>query len=156
LLVPLVYLDSSALVKRYVPEAGSTWVSRLSQQEPVAISLIAVTEVASAIARRTREGALSAEQRDTLFQLLLYDTRSFTVVNLSQVIAQQAATLLLTAPVPIRLRTLDALHVASARWVFARARRRGVATGSFVTADRALVDAAIWAGLPTLNPEDYP
>jgi hypothetical protein len=51
---------------------------------------------------------------------------------------------------------LDALHVASARLAFARARRRGVATGNLVTADTALLGAAIWAGLPTLNPEDRP
>ncbi len=78
------------------------------------------------------------------------------VVEPNQAIAQQAATLLLTAPLPVRLRTLDALHVASARLAFARARRRGVATGSFIAADRALLDAATWAGVPTLNPEDYP
>lgn len=146
----LTYLDSSALAKRYLPEVGSAWVARLCQQEPVAISLLAIPELASALARRTREGALTTQLRDTLFQAFIRDARSFMVI------AQQAATLLLTAPLPVRLRTLDALHVASARLAFAHARRRGVATGSFVTADRALLDAARWAGLPTLNPEDYP
>lgn len=152
----LSYLDTSALAKRYLPEVGSAWVEQLCQQEPVAISLVAIPELASAIARRVREGALSAQQRDTLFQAFVRDARSFTVVEPGQAIAEQAAALLLTAPLPVRLRTLDALHVASAQLAFARARRRGVATGSFVTADRALLDAASWAGLPTLNPEDYP
>jgi len=154
--VALTYLDSSALAKRYLPEVGSAWVARLCQQEPVAISLVALPELASALARRTREGALTAQQRDTLFQAFLRDARSFMVVEPGQAIAQQAAALLLTAPLLVRLRTLDALHVASARLAFARARRRGVATGSFIAADRALLDAASWAGLPTLNPEDYP
>ncbi len=152
----LAYLDTSALAKRYLPEVGSAWVARLCQQEPVAISLVALPELASALARRTREGALTAQQRDALFQAFLRDARSFMVVEPGQAIAQQAAALLLTAPLPVRLRTLDALHVASARLAFARARRRGIATGSLVTADRALLDAASWAGLPTLNPEDYP
>lgn len=152
----LNYLDSSALAKRYVPEVGSAWVARLCRQAPVAISLVAIPELASALARRTREGALNSQQRDTLFQTLLRDARSFTVLEPNQAIAQQAATLLLTAPEPVRLRTLDALHVASARLAFARARRRGVPTGSFITADQALLDAASWAGLPALNPEDYP
>lgn len=48
------------------------------------------------------------------------------------------------------------LHVASARWAFARARRSGVAVGAFVTSDRAVVAAARWAGLGVENPEDYP
>ncbi len=152
----LAYLDTSALAKRYLPAAGSAWVARLCQQEPVAISLVAIPELASALARRVREGALSAQQRDALFEAFVRDARSFTVVEPGQAIAQQAAALLLTAPLPVRLRTLDALHVASARLAFARARRRGVATGSFVAADRALLDAASWAGLPTLNPEEYP
>ncbi len=154
--MPLTYFDSSALVKRYVPEVGSAWVTRLCRQEPVAISLITIPEIASALARRTREGALTAQQGNALFQAFLRDARSFTLVGLDQVIVQQAATFLLTVPLQVRLRTLDALHVASAQWTFARGRRRGVATGSLVTADRALVDAATWAGLPTLNPEEYP
>lgn len=154
--MPLTYLDTSALAKRYVPEVGSAWIARLCYQEPVAISLVAIPEMASALARRMREGVLSTQQRNALFQAFVRDARSFTVVELGQAIAQQAAALLLTAPLPVRLRTLDALHVASARFAFDRARRRGVTTGSFVTADRALLDAASWAGLPTLNPEDYP
>jgi predicted nucleic acid-binding protein len=152
----LAYLDTSALAKRYLPEVGSAWVARLCRQEPVATSLVAIPELASALARRTRQAALTTQQRDALFQAFVRDARAFTMVEPNQAIAQQAAILLLTAPLPVRLRTLDALHVASAQLAFARAHRRGVATGSFITADRALLDAASWAGLPTLNPEDYP
>jgi len=50
--VALTYLDSSALVKRYVPEAGSEWIDRLCKTEPVVVSLVAVPETASALARR--------------------------------------------------------------------------------------------------------
>src|SRR5581483_12201353 len=52
LLVALAYLDSSALAKRYLPEVGSAWVAHLCQQEPVAISLVAIPELTSALARR--------------------------------------------------------------------------------------------------------
>ena len=152
--MPLTYLDSSALVKRYIAEAGSAWVSHLCETEPIVISLISVPEIASALARRTREGVLTEPQRDTLFRLFLSDARSFVVIGLNQTITQQAAAMLLTAPLPVRLRSLDALHVASAHWACARAGRRGIATGSFVTADRALVEAATWAGLVAVNPED--
>jgi predicted nucleic acid-binding protein len=154
--VPLAYLDTSALAKRYLPEVGSAWVERLCQQEPIAISLLAIPELASALARRAREGGLTTQQRDVLFQAFVRDARSFTVIEPGQAIAQQTAVLLLTAPLSVRLRTLDALHVASAQLAFTRARRRGLATESFVTADRGLLDAASWAGLNTLNPEDYP
>lgn len=152
--MPLTYVDSSALVKRYVPEPGSAWLTALCETEPVAVSLVAVPEIASALARRAREGDLTPEQRDMLFRLFVNDAQSFVVVDLSQAIAQDAAALLMSAPGPMHLRSLDALHLATARWAFARTRRRGIATGPFVAADRALLDAAAWAGLPVLNPED--
>jgi len=153
--VALTCLDSSALVKRYVNEAGSAWVTRLCVAEPIAISILTFPEIASALARRTREGALAPQQRDTLFRLFLADAPSTLIIGLNQTIALRAAAILLTAPPPVRLRSLDAIHVASAQWTFARARRRGVATGSFVTADRALGEAAVWAGLMVVNPEDH-
>ena len=153
--MPLNYFDSSTLVKRYIAETGSDWVTHVSDSEPVATSLITVTEIASALARRTREGALTAQQRDILFRLFVTDLRSSVLVDLNQTITQHAATFLLTAPVPVRLRSLDALQLASAQWSFARARRRGIATGTFVTADRALAAAAGWLEVPTINPEDY-
>ncbi len=116
----LEYLDASALVKRYVPEVGSAWVARLCHQEAVAISLVAIPELASALARRAREGTLSTQQRDTLFQAFLRDTRTFTLIEPNQAIAQKSAALLLTAPLNVRFRTLDALQVASALLAFAR------------------------------------
>ncbi|HEY3117677.1 MAG TPA: type II toxin-antitoxin system VapC family toxin, partial [Chloroflexota bacterium] len=134
---------------------GSLWVARLCAQEPIAISLIAVPELASALARRTHEAELNEQQRDLLFQAFLRDARSFTVIQPGHAVSQQAAAFLLAAPSHIRLRTLDALQLASAKLAFDRARRRGVTTRSFITADRALVSAADWAGLPTENPEDH-
>lgn len=46
---------------------------------------------------------------------------------------------------------LDVPHVAAAHPLFARA-RRGVATGSFVNADRGQREAAAWADVPSINP----
>lgn len=151
--MPLSYLDTSGLVKRYLPETGSTWVTRLCQQEPIAASLIVVPEMASALARRAHEGSLTVQQRDALFQAFVRDARAFTLVDPNQAVAQRAARLLLQAPVHVRLRALDAVHLASALHAFARARRRGVATGHFVSSDLALLTAAQWAGLSTQNPE---
>lgn len=140
--MPLTYFDSSAMVKRYIPERGSEWVWHACEQEPVAISRITISEVASALARHTREGSLSPAERDHEFRAFLRDTGSMTVVELEAVTAEDAARLLLTAPPRVRLRTLDMLHVATARALFARARRRGIATGSFVSADRGQLEVA--------------
>jgi uncharacterized protein len=154
--MPLNYPDTSAIVKRYIPEVGSGWVAQLCQQEPVAILVITFPEIASALTRRTQEGALTADQRDLLWEAFIRDARTFTVIGMVRSIARQASMLLLSSPHTVRLRNLDALHVASAQQAFVRARRRGLATGSFVTSDRALVDTAVWAGFPTINPDDHP
>jgi predicted nucleic acid-binding protein len=153
--VPLHYLDTSALVKRYVSEQGSAWVEELFASEPVAVSSLAAVELASALARRTREGDLTPADRDSIFSSFLDDTREYVVLAVTQLMTEDATTMLLTSPPTIALRTLDALHLATARVAFASARRRGLATGSFVTADRALGQAVTWAGLTALNPEDY-
>jgi predicted nucleic acid-binding protein len=55
----IVYLDASALVKRYVAERGSKEVIELTAAaEIVATSLISRAEVAAAFARAVRLGAL--------------------------------------------------------------------------------------------------
>jgi len=154
--MPLYYVDSSALVKAYVPEVGSEWVSALLTTDPAATSAVAVAEVASALARRTLEGKLTAEARDIAYRQFLADTRQHALVSSTQGVIREAATLLLQTPSLPRLRTLDAIHIASARSAFARARRRGIATGAFVTADHTLAEAASRAGLVVANPEDYP
>jgi len=65
--IALYFFDSSALVKRYVHERGSVWV-RDTTASPgghlIHISLLTVAEIASAFARRQREGSLaSADDR---------------------------------------------------------------------------------------------
>lgn len=97
--MPVHYLDTSAVVKRYIPEIGSAWVMGLCANESVIIT---------------------------------------------------------ACPPTVRLRSLDALHLASARTAFSTAGRRGLDVGSFVSSDRALLAAAQWVNLSVANPEDFP
>lgn len=53
------FLDTSALVKRYVAEPGSTEVRRLFRASMLGVARIAYAELAAAVARRQREGALT-------------------------------------------------------------------------------------------------
>ncbi|MBD2775745.1 type II toxin-antitoxin system VapC family toxin [Iningainema tapete] len=56
------FLDSSALIKRYVPETGSAWIraiSALDSGNSLIIARITWVEVRSALARRQREGSLT-------------------------------------------------------------------------------------------------
>ncbi|MSQ14501.1 MAG: hypothetical protein EXR50_01370 [Dehalococcoidia bacterium] len=141
--MPLHYVDTSALAKRYLLEPGTPWVNALLVSEPFAISHLAIVELGSVLARRTQEGAISPDTRDATFRTFLSDKERLVVIELSLEVVLEAATIL-----------LDALHVASARLAFARARRQEMVTGAFVTADQQLVNAARWAGLTALIPED--
>jgi hypothetical protein len=63
--VTTYYLDTSALVKRYIDEVGSNWVRTLLVQSPppsLIVVHLAIVEMTSALARRRREGLLSAAE----------------------------------------------------------------------------------------------
>jgi len=63
--MPALYLDTSALVKRYVPEVGSAWVRRTLARPTIQVlstSAIAQPEVLRALQRNVREGQLTAAE----------------------------------------------------------------------------------------------
>jgi predicted nucleic acid-binding protein len=62
------FVDSSALVKRYVREAGTAWVRGITRRRPsthIYIALITAVELTSAVARR-RGTTLSAATAEGL------------------------------------------------------------------------------------------
>lgn len=67
-------------------------------------------EIASALARRCREGSFSTAQRDRVLAALEHDFSALCVVELSPLIVAQARTLLIRHP----LRAGDAVQLASA------------------------------------------
>ena len=150
------YIDTSALAKRYVPERGSGWIAALLRNDAAAISGLSDAEMASLLARRVRESVIPSAQANTIYQAYLRDREQYRTVELTPDIARSAADLLLSTPLTITLRTLDAIHVVSAQRAFAEAQRYGFPTGNFITADRNLLAAAAWAGFTVVNPEDFP
>jgi predicted nucleic acid-binding protein len=134
------FLDSSVLAKRYVAEAGSAAVLALFRgRKELAASRLAAVEVASALARRAREGEIApAVARRHAAQLDL-DLAEM------QVIEPRLQVLALAAELVWRhaLRAYDAIQLASAT-------RLANATGLAVTfwcADRTLTATAKAEGL---------
>jgi predicted nucleic acid-binding protein len=105
----LRYFDASALAKRYVLEPESASVRRLLASETPATSRLSEVEIASALARRCRDGSVSVDERDQALAQLRDDIGSMNVVELSPDIAALAASLLLRHP----LRASDAIQLAS-------------------------------------------
>ena len=72
-----MFLDSSALVKRYVDEPGSARVLRLadaSAGNQIYIAHTTIVEVTAAIARRARGGSIASAEADALRRLFLFDS----------------------------------------------------------------------------------
>jgi uncharacterized protein len=103
------YFDASAMVKRYVREKGSSQVRRLLAAEVAATSRLSAVEIASAVARRVREGNLAGEDRDRILAAVDRDMTAVLVVEVTAAILASAQLLLQRHP----LRTGDAIQLAS-------------------------------------------
>jgi len=133
------YFDASALVKRYVREQGTTKVRRLLTSDVPVTSRLSAVEIASALARRSREGSFSMESRDSAIAALETDLASILVVELTPGIVLRAQTLIRRHA----LRTSDAVQLASGLYVQEEIGERT----SFVAFDDRLILAARSEGL---------
>lgn len=104
-----VYLDSSALAKLYLPEPESdTLEAFLLGRRDLTISELAITEVLSAVARRRREGMLTAHQALEIRDGLLADAESgaFHRLDMNPTVHREAERLLFNLG-SVALRTPD-------------------------------------------------
>jgi predicted nucleic acid-binding protein len=145
------FADTSAVAKRYLPEAGSAWVQ--SWIDPASghltvISALSTVEFISLLARRQREGNLSSADFNRLrSDFLFHVQRQYRVIALRQIVLVQAQRLVARHP----LRTLDALQLASA---VAAARALG-AFPFFVSGDQKLLAVATAEGFSPDDPNTH-
>jgi predicted nucleic acid-binding protein len=111
-----VYLDTSALVKRYLPERNSeAFDAYFSGLGPVHISRLTMVELRSTFARKRRQARLNPEQEIAAMNEVRTDIQNglLSVAPSTDADFIEAFRLMdeLTA---LPLRTLDALHLATA------------------------------------------
>ena len=103
--------DSSAFAKRYVEEIGSQEVDDTCRTTTtLALSVLCVPEIVSALNRRLRERRLSRQDYLAAKNRLSEDVADVVVINLTPSVISRATFLLETN----NLRAMDALHVACA------------------------------------------
>jgi uncharacterized protein len=132
-----VFLDSSALVMRYVEEDGSDEVDTLlTTATAVGLSALAPVEIMSALSRRRRESRISARQYGGAREALATELTDLTLIGVTEDVIRMAIDTIERTPVPAS----DAIHIASA-----------AAWGAdlFVTADGRQLRAAQTCGLRT-------
>ena len=142
----IVYLDASALVKRYVAEAGSAEVDVLiARADVIGTSVISHAEVAAALAKAARMGALSRDEAQAALQVFRIQWPDLVRLQLTEVILAQAGALAWDHG----LRGYDAVHLAVARF-WQSSLGKPVTLAAF---DRQLWEAGAAAGL-AVWPED--
>ena len=134
------YFDTSALVKRYIDEVGRRQVLQLLRRHDLVTSAVLPVELRSALGRRVAEGTLDAERVPDILKRAATDRPYWTLVEVVSDVLAAAETLVATYPV----RTLDAIHVASAQLFAARVTPTELI---FVSADVRQIEAAAAVGM---------
>ncbi|HZV46147.1 MAG TPA: type II toxin-antitoxin system VapC family toxin [Thermodesulfovibrionales bacterium] len=107
----IVYLDASALVKRYVAETGSqTVTSLITKANTIGTAAISRAEVSSALGKATRMKVLSHAEAASALQVFTADWENLIRLQITEVLVARAATLAWDHG----LRGYDAVHLAAA------------------------------------------
>jgi len=139
----ILYLDTSALVKSYIREAGSLDVKNwIDQADHLGSSAIAFVELASTLTKIARLGFILPAEAQSEWKRFQQDWLSFKQIVVSESVIQQAGLLAWQYP----LRGYDAIHLSAAltlqqtvgEWV------------TLATFDRLLWQAAKQTGLGVL------
>jgi hypothetical protein len=146
-------MDSSALVKRYMAEAGTAWVQAWCNDPDHAVTVaeIGLVEVAATFAGKLRGGFIaSKEYKDARNDLLIDAQSEYALVAVNRSLVDEAIELTARH----RLRGYDAVHLACALFANRTLIEQGLPPLVFVCADNALLMAASAEGLATDNPNN--
>ncbi|MBX3086456.1 MAG: type II toxin-antitoxin system VapC family toxin [Anaerolineae bacterium] len=150
------FLDSSALIKRYVTEIGSNWVDALAlptSGNSLIIAQVTPVEVMSGISRYKRENILTASAAKSIRLLLdRHVKQEYFVIELTAILVQQAEDLLEKYP----LRAYDSIQLATAVAASGQITSAKLTPFVFVSGDKRLLAAANAEGLTVDDPNLHP
>lgn len=150
------FLDSSALVKRYIGETGSAWVQQITDPQmgnSLFVARITWVEVMSAFARRQREGSLTnADFTQVKNEFRADSSIQYQIIELDATIAERAGQLVEQYP----LRAYDAVQLASVLFLQSAFSTTQSTQLIFLSADNRLSTIAIALELLFDNPNHHP
>lgn len=143
------FLDTSALAKLYIREAGTEQMVKLATRSDgpsLVILTLSRVELHSAIRRRVRSRELSPENSEVALASFHQHLMSiFLVQPMTEVILERALSVIDEQ----ELRAYDAIQLAAC---LTQASQEPEGLATFVSADRQLLAAAQAEGLRVLNP----
>lgn len=152
----IYFLDSSALVKRYINETGSIWVCNLFDLglgNQFFVAAITSVEIIAAITRRAKSGGINIADAIAIRSQFKKDLQSeYQVIEISEIIIHSA----IAMTEVYALRGYDAVQLAAGRELNILGIANGLPPVTFVSADNELNIAALGEGLVIENPNNYP
>jgi predicted nucleic acid-binding protein len=153
--MPVYYFDTSALVKHYHAESGTSVVDAIlgNSANRVIIGRVGLTETISALTRLVRIGEVPANSLPRLLRGLRHDiaAKRFSVIRMLQPHFASAEKIISTLGATQQIRTLDALHLSVALAVH---QEGGIA--GFVCSDQRLILVAVHQGMTVIDPQSPP
>jgi predicted nucleic acid-binding protein len=137
----ITYIDSSLFLKLLFDEEGTSQAQMLWDSDPVLISsrLLRI-EARATLARGKMDGRITSQKSKIIVQPFDDLWARLTVVEISEQVAESACEIAEST----RLRSLDAIHLASAM---------AVSADLFGSSDVQLCNAASELGFAVFNPE---
>lgn len=149
------FCDSSAIVKIYVAETGSAWISTIANPamgNRIYVARITLVEVVSAISRREKSGQLTTSDANNSRSGFEQDFLSqFRKVEINQDLTERAAQLARK----YALRGYDAIQLAAVLETESERLASGLSSVTVLSADTDLNTAAVSEGLTVDNPNDH-
>lgn len=154
--MPAYFFDSSALVKCYIAESGSSWVRGVAapaSANDLHALQISEVEAVSAIVRRRKSGSLQANAAAAALAQLRRDMRNdYILLSLSDRLIAQASVL----AEKHELRAYDVIQLAGALELTQARVAANLPPAILVSADLELNSAARTEGLVVEDPNLHP
>ncbi len=151
----VLFVDTSAIVKRYINESGSKWIIRLcdaTADNLIYIAELTAVEIVSALVRRLNDGSLTINEVDTaLSEFDRHLLTDYFVLEINSGLLEGARDLVRS----YGLRAYDAVQLAVATSLNKRQIEINLPVVTFVSADKELLKAAELQGLSAENPNSY-
>lgn len=143
----MIYLDTSALVKKYVAEEGSENIVTIMQSSVIATSRLTYPEILSALARRSSVRDITNNKLKEILKDSESDWDCFTIRDIHEELLPMIKHLIEKH----YLRGADSIHLSSALWL----KNMIHEDIAFVASDINLLNAASSERLNSIDPVVY-
>ncbi|MBC7611169.1 MAG: type II toxin-antitoxin system VapC family toxin [Polaromonas sp.] len=143
-MMPRAYIDTSAFIKRFVEEPGTTEIESFIAEEHYTsvLSSLSIVEIKSVLKRKVISREVTQETAKSIKELIELEIASQSIAFHNVDAATFERTGHLIEGLTTQLGALDAIHLASAKTANCEL---------MVSADRLLIRAATELGLQTLD-----